>query len=142
MDVEDLAAVRATATASQPAHQLVTLDSDVNRQNLSILFPRQYFERLRLRKGPGKSVENVSVLAVGEDRPLANDICEYSVAHETARFLDTSNLATKFRVLFGNRTQDVARRDLRDSAALLEHLCLRALAGAGGAKQDQDLSSF
>ena len=82
------------------------------------------------------------MLTVRKHGTLPNDFRKYLVAHELARFLDTSHFASKIRVPLGNDTQDVARRDLRHTEPLVEHLRLRALAGSRSADQDQDLSSI
>ena len=82
------------------------------------------------------------MLTVRKHSALPDNFRKYLVAHELARFLNTSHLASQIRVPLGNDTQDVAGRDLRHAEPLLEHLRLRTLAGSRSADQDQDLSSI
>src|SRR5205085_1845596 len=94
-------------------------------------------ERLGLRDGARKPVEDKALCRVRLGNALSNQLDHRRVADEGAGFHDRLDLAAQFAARGDRRAQHVAGGDLDDAIALFEAFCLGPLPGARRTQQDQ-----
>src|ERR671931_15883 len=92
-------------------------------------------ERLRLRDGARKAVEEIAALAVGLLQPLLHETDDDVVGHELPGVHHLLRREAKRRAGLHRGAQHVTGRNLRDAVLLADEVRLRAFAGAGRAEK-------
>jgi hypothetical protein len=121
------------AAAAHAADDLVVLDVDLHHRVDADLLGLQ---RVCLDHGPGKSVEEESLLAVRLRDPLLDQAQDDVIRDQTAGVHDLLGLQPQRSPRLHRRPQHVAGRDLRDPVPRGDVAGLRALSGTGTAQEN------
>ena len=90
-----------------------------------------------LRNGAGEAVEHVTVLAIGLLEAILDQTDDDVVANQAAGIHDLLGLQAQRGAGLDGGAQHVAGGNLRNAEFFLDEVGLGALAGAGGAQQNQ-----
>src|SRR5215213_7156865 len=138
VDVVNLAADGTLAAARHALLKNFKGHVHEHREERLALPAREALKHLGLRRRAWEAVEHVSVAAVGLRRALLDDLYRQVVRHERARGECGAELLGQRRLGLLHRAEHVARRNLRQAAALLEQTRLRPLARARRTHEDDD----